>query len=498
MVETGTIDAIKSVDVKGRVTGRLAKLFVEEGDSVKAGQVIALIDPKETRLLLEQNQAQLRGAQTVVGRSALEIDQRHIQNIAALKAAQSHLAQLTVQNAIQPTLTASNILQARTALRTAEEDRIRLLDSLHPTQRASTRSSMEEAQANFDNAQSEYRRQSELVQKGFVSSRSLESAKLAIDVAKTRLTTAQVNAAKLEAQLSAEKVKADQGVLQAKAALETAMANQSQNFLRQQDVLQAQADLAKAKAALKDDEIMRYQRMQSQASVDQLKSVVGDAQRQLGETTIISPISGVVTSKNLQVGELATGLSSFSSGTTIVKIEDRSKMRVRLDVNEIDVARMSVGMRTTVDVDALPERSFHGTVTKIAPASKDIQNSQSNQITTTSSDAVVKYTVEVVINDADRFLKSGMSAKVTLDLVRHDNVLILPIEFVLREGRNAFVMVMGADKLHPTKSAVRTGPSSGSEVEIVSGISEGAIVAKPDFKGPARKGAMQFGGDDSQ
>src|SRR5688500_8305406 len=64
VVETGTIDAVKSVEVKSRASGRLARLLVDEGDFVEKGQLIGVIDPRETQLRVEQDAAQLRGARS--------------------------------------------------------------------------------------------------------------------------------------------------------------------------------------------------------------------------------------------------------------------------------------------------------------------------------------------------------------------------------------------------------------------------------------------------
>ncbi|MBL6010811.1 efflux RND transporter periplasmic adaptor subunit, partial [Bacillus halotolerans] len=132
-------------------------------------------------------------------------------------------------------------------------------------------------------------------------------------------------------------------------------------------------------------------------------------------------------------------LSSFSSGSTIVKIEDRSAMRVKLDVTEIDVARMTLGMDATIDVDALPGRPFHGVVKKIAPASRDSANSSVQSQATSTADNVVKFQVEIRIVDPTETIRSGMSAKVTIVTARRNGVLIVPIEFVVRDGPKAYV-----------------------------------------------------------
>jgi len=496
VVETGTVDAVKSVEVKGLVTGRLSKLFVDEGKIVKQGDLIAIIDPRETKLLLMQNQAQLRGARSGAEKTAISISEDRLQVRAAYEQAQAKLAQMRLALKIQPTLTTAAIKQAQMNLDSAQEEKRRLLQSAHPIQLASAVSALNEANANLANAQSDYVRQVELEKKGYVSGKVVENAKLAIDLAQTRLVSAQISRDKIDAEFKSELTKAQEQIEQTQAALDTAKANSIQDEVKRHDYLSALADLERAKAALRDPEVMEKGRQQDLATVSQLESVVGDAERQLSETDIRAPISGIVTKKALQVGELATGLSQFSSGTTIVKIEDRTAMRVKLDVNEIDVAKMRLGMPARIDVDAIPTKTFSGTVSKIAPASKDTANATSGTTTTTPADSVVKYEVEILIKDAVPQLRSGMSAKCTMEVIRHPNVLLLPLEYVGKDGRKSFVEVPSkkpggiADRKY-----IELGASSGSQVEIVSGVTKGLMVQKPQYKGPARKGAMQFGDD---
>jgi len=497
IVETGTVDAVKSVEVKGLVTGRLAKLYVEEGDRVTQGQLIAVIDPKETRLLLQQNEAQLRGARSGAEKTALSIIESRLQVKAAFEQAKAKVAQMELALKIQPSLTTNSITQARMTLESSQEEKRRLLESAHPTQLASAQSALEEAKANFENAKSDYARQVELEKKGYVSGKVVENALLAQALARTRLDNAQIGLDKLDAEFKSELTKIEEQIKQSEAALDIAKANSIQDEVKRHDYLSALADLDRARASLQDPEVMEKSRQQDLATVSQLESVVGDAQRQLSETDIRAPISGIVTKKALQVGELATGLSQFSSGTTIVKIEDRTAMRVKLDVNEIDVAKMTVGMDAKVDVDAIPTHTFNGTVSKIAPASKDTANSTSGTTTTSSTDSVVKYEVEILLKDAVPALRSGMSAKCTMQVLNHHNVLVLPLEYVGKEGKRSFVEIPSKDLKTPAaRKYIEVGPSSGSSVEILSGVASGTIVQKPQYKGPERKGAMQFGNDD--
>ena len=171
-------------------------------------------------------------------------------------------------------------------------------------------------------------------------------------------------------------------------------------------------------------------------------------------------------------------------------------MRVRLDVNEIDVARMNLGMEASVDIDAIPGKKFTGVVKKMAPASKDSSSATGSSTTGQSSDSVVKFQVEIALKSTDPLLRTGMSAKCSLIAAKADNALILPIEFVVREGSKYFVEIPGdkpTDK--PTRREIKAGLTTGSQIQILSGLKEGEKVHRPAFTGPKRKGFMEGGGE---
>lgn len=496
VVETGTVDATKTVEVKSRVSGRLAKLLVDEGDHVIQGQLIAVIDPKETQLQVDQNAAQLRGATSAVDRQDIEIRQRRITAVAAYEQAKARVRQLRLESAAQPELTSNAIKEAQIALNVALEDRRLLIESTQPNERTNIDASLVEAKANYDQAKKEYDRQVGLREKGYVAGKAVENAETSLSVARARLKSAQDQEGRLESRLRSEKARADQQVQQARTALATAKANSIQVSTKREDLATAINEEAKARAALQDVDTLIKSKEQSQATVSQLSAVLSDAQRQLGETEVRAPIPGVVTKKMLQVGELASGLSGFSAGTSILRIEDRRSMRVLLNVNEIDVAKMAVGMEASIDVDAIPEKSFKGRIKRIAPASKDTGSATA----AASTDAVVKYEVEIVVVDPNERLRSGMSAKCSVDVLRRTGVLTLPIEYIERVGRKTYVYLPPADPkvkgAKPEKREVTLGAQTGSKVEVLSGLKEGDKVQKPQYHGPARTGFMQAGPED--
>ena len=492
VVETGQIDAVKAVEVKSRVSGRVAQLLVEEGDVVEKGQLIAVIDPQETELRVEQDRAQLRGAQSAIERLDVEIVQRESLLRSALKQAEERLAQAKDQLQAQPTLTKVGIRSAEASLTSATKERERLVSSSHPTQRTSTEANLREARANLANAEAEHTRQKELLALGYTAGRNVENSQLQLELAKARLATAEEKLRRLDDQHRVELERADAAIAQAKAELDRSKTNQFQDDVRQRDYQIALSDLDRAKAQLRDIEVLKKSRNQSVASADQIGSVLGDSLRQLGETEIRAPIAGVVTRKLVQEGELVASLSSFSSGTPIIRLEDRTAMMVKLNVNEIDVAKLTLGMPARVSVDAFADQEVAGTVRKIAPAT----------LATTAAAgqaAVVKFEVEVWLDPNNLNLKSGMSAKCTMITDKRAKTLQVPAEYVSKDADGSFVLLKPAKPTdEPKKVRVKTGLTSGARVELVEGVKLGDKLVKPEFTGPARKGAMQFGGDDEQ
>jgi HlyD family secretion protein len=497
VVETGTVNSAQVVELKSLVSGRLQKLLVDEGDHVTKGEPLAIIDPRETQLQVDQLRAQVKGAQNSVEKASVDLDERRRTVVDDIASAKTRLIQAEAELKAQPSLTKEAIQQAQNALNSSVAERKRLVESAHPTTRASSLNAVAEAEANLANADAEVKRETQLLAKGFVSKKVVEDAELNYRLAQTRLSYAKASDAKLEAGLEAEVAKADEAIRQNQAALRSAVLNAFQDKVKAQAYLSAQADLQRAEATKAEIASLERSREVSRASVEQLAAQLRDGERNLGETTILAPIDGYVTKKEIQVGELVTSIGGFSSGSAIVRIEDRSKMKIALEVNEIDMARLKMGMSATITVDALPEKTFHGKVTKLAPSSTALNTTVSTTSAVATGDAVVKYDVEIQVTDPTPELRSGMSAKCTLNTLHVGKVLKAPLEFIGHDGDKTYVMVLpGGDlKAKPERHEVKTGTESGAFVEVKTGVNEGDILARPTFTGPKRKGVFGGGGD---
>ncbi len=505
VVETGSLEAKRTVEVKSQVGGRVAKLLVDAGDRVEKGQLIAIIDPQETRLQVEQNQAQLRGAQSQVKQLEVQIQQRRVTAQTNLAKARLRVQQLDAERKAQPKLTNTNIRSAETALANAQKQREVLVKVTQPNARTQAETAQNDARNNLRIAETEFQRQTGLFQKGYVSRREVESAELNKQLAESRLRQASEALQRIDNELRLEREQADERVKQAQADLDRARANSVQDTTSEKQYQLAVQDVRDAEIALRDVEALLQQRAGSVANVDQIRSVLGDSQRKLNETEVRAPMSGIVTRRFVQEGEIVNAVGAFSAGTTIVSVDDRSVMLVKLQINEIDVARLRLGLEAEISVDALPSEKFAGTVTKIAPA--QVVSATGGA----TADSVVKYDVEVELNEVVDELKAGMSAKCTMTPLRRDNVVRIPKAFLGEDKQGGYVVVFDpkapkpkpampgqAPKDDEIKTRVVVGVQNASHVEIISGLKEGTEIQKPKFTGPDRKGMMQFGPGDGE
>jgi HlyD family secretion protein len=201
----------------------------------------------------------------------------------------------------------------------------------------------------------------------------------------------------------------------AAAAIERARVR-SEDAARQRDrarelakkALIAPADLDAAELAAK---VAEADVGTAQAQLEQARSSLERATINLGYATIVSPIDGVVISRNIDVGQ--TVAASLQAPTLFTIAQDLSKMQVDTSVGEADIGKITAGMPATFTVDAWPGEKFHGTVRQIRNAPQTIQN-------------VVSYDVIVDVDNSDGKLRPGMTANATFVVETKGDVLRVP------------------------------------------------------------------------
>jgi membrane fusion protein, multidrug efflux system len=174
---------------------------------------------------------------------------------------------------------------------------------------------------------------------------------------------------------------------------------------------------------------------------------------------IVAPFDGYVTKRYVDPGALiAQGSSSASGGNTVVTVMDLSQVKVLVNVPERDIGSVHLTDPVSLTVDAYPDRTFRGKVTKFAPALDP------------SSRTLL---VEIDVPNEELTLKPGMFARVTLVLETRPQALTVPSEALLVNELGSFLYVLGppedgAPTVH--RVAVRTGIEDGGRVEILAGL----------------------------
>ena len=181
----------------------------------------------------------------------------------------------------------------------------------------------------------------------------------------------------------------------------------------------------------------------------------------LSDMTIVSPISGIVLSRNVDEGSSVTPMSSAYGGTSLMTLADVSRMHFEGDVDESDVAKIHQGMPAKIYIDAFPDTTFDGMLTRIAPQG-------------IKQEGIVNFSVEAELVGDTAQLKTGMSADVQLVLDARQEVLTLPEGAIIYEGDSTFVeKVVANAQAGRERVPVAVGLSDGIRTEILSGVEQG-------------------------
>jgi HlyD family secretion protein len=244
------------------------------------------------------------------------------------------------------------------------------------------------------------------------------------------------------------------------------------------EVEQSAADFAVAKAKLEDAQ-REYDRLKNgpdpsdvaaaQARVDAIQATLSMAQQ-------VAPFPGTITEAIPNVGDMVTaGLEAF-------RVDDLQNLRVDLQVNEIDIVGINSNQDATIVFDAIPDKEYHGKVSRVAMAGDVVQG-------------VANFMVTVTLTDADENVLPGMTTAVNITTSQVKDVLIVP--------NRAVRVVNGAITIYLLRNGVVTpvsitlGASSDTDSEVVAGdLREGEVIIlnPPTSIFPNGGGRNLFGG----
>ena len=333
---SGEIRPVTIYNLTAEVPGRVEAIYVTEGQTVKKGQPLVKVDPTQSSFAVSAGEASVRVTQADVQNQQVALDQAR-----------------------------NNVNQSKASLAAAEAD-------------------LERLKADLNYAESEYKRNEELVEKGVINKSSFDQVKSRYEQARASVNAQQSRINQIKVQIKDSEL----AVNRAEAALNSS----------QQRVKQGQATLAQ--------------------QADQLK-----------KTTRYSPIDGVVSSLPVKVGEFA--LASFST-TPLLTVADMSQVNTEVHVDETDIADVQLGQKAKVKVDALGDTEIEGEV--IEKGASAITKSGQTIASSATTQEAKDFLVKIKLNPTDVVrakLRPGMSATATITTATADSVTTVPLQAIV-------------------------------------------------------------------
>jgi HlyD family secretion protein len=223
-----------------------------------------------------------------------------------------------------------------------------------------------------------------------------------------------------------------------------------------------QLALNKQMSAQRNLTVSQAEIAKSEAQVSQAKAALENAEEDLRNSTIVSPINGLVLSRDVSVGD---GVSSIlilgSQATLVMTLGDTSEVYVQGKVDEADIGKVYLGQPARIVVESFKDKKFTGKVTRISPFGKEKDN-------------VTTFEVRVSISNPGGELKANMSANAEIVLEEKKNVLMVPeASLIYDKDRSASVELPDPKAENGRKKIpVKIGISNGVKTEIVSGLNE--------------------------
>lgn len=269
----------------------------------------------------------------------------------------------------------------------------------------------------------------------------------------------------------------------AEAQLELARENYERTLELAEGDLVPRAELDQARTELRSREAGVAS---ARSRVNQLQASFSSARHELERVTYTSPLDGVVTRVNVEVGEVAMIGTMNQPGTVLVVISDLGIMETTVEVDETDVVNIEVGQEARVTIDAFPDTTFTGQVTEVATSPIIVPTA------TGPAAGATDYEVKITLAGGLPAPRSGLSASADIVTAERENVLSIPIQsLVVRsvsddsaseggvvEREGVFVVRDGAAEFVP----VRVGISGDRYFEVLSGLEEGDRVVSGSYE----------------
>jgi len=348
---SGNIE-LTEVDLAFKSAGRLASLAVAEGDLVKKGQLIAVLDREE-------------------------IGYRRDSSEEALRSTESRLSQLHTAIAYQSEQIEGQVARSRAEVAQAEAALQELLNGSRQQEIEAARAAEERAASEYSRAQKDWERAQVLYKDEDISTAQFDDFRTRFEAAQAQLTQA----------------KEQRNLVQEGPRKETVQAARAQ-------LERAKANLRLAEASRLELKRMQQEQLARQADVRQATAQLGVSDTQLRDTQILAPMDGVILVKSAEPGEV------LAAGSTVVTLGNLARPWLRAYINERDLGRVKLGSQVKVTTDSFPGKTYAGRVAFIASEAEFTPK----QIQTQEERIKLVYRVKIDLENSAGELKSNMPA----------------------------------------------------------------------------------------
>jgi HlyD family secretion protein len=349
---------LTQVDISFKVAGKLIERPVNEGDTVKQGQLIARIDQVQTR---RQNQAQQ----------------------ASVQSAQMQLSQSATSVAWQQATNKADIELRKAEIRQAQANLDQLLNGSRPEEIQQAQAAVADARTQAEQARLDWERAQTLYKNDDISTAQRDQYQARFNSTAALLRQAEERFAVVKEGPRKEEIAAARAALsRAQAALKVSQANALEVRRKQEDLAGRKAEIERAQAQL------------------------GVTESQLDDTSVSSPIDGVVLVKSAEIGEV------LAAGTTVVTIGGLDHPWLRGYIKETDLGRVKLGQKVKLTTDSYPGKAYWGHVSFIASEAEFTPK----QIQTTEERVKLVYRIKIDVDNSSHELKSNMPVDAEIEL----------------------------------------------------------------------------------
>ncbi len=420
---TGNIAAERTQNLTFGASGVVAKVLVDEGQTVQAGQVLAVLDGGDLDLSLKQAEA-------------------------ALKVSEAQLAKTLAGPAVEDITGAEvAVTIAQAGITTAEGGLAAARANLARAKLGSTAEAIAIAERQVEEAKNSLW--------GAQAQRDAICGRIKYGLPESDCDNAQASVQRLEQgvaiaelQLQSQRAGPRQEDVDAAAAQVQQSLGQLESARAQ--VVRAENDLARAKKGASAEDIAIVQ-----AQVEQARVSVEIARSRLADLELRAPVDGVLSRWSVLVGD------SAAPSAPVGVLLGAARYHVNVAIDETEVGRLQRGQDVRLTLDAFPEQELHGTVARISEVGANAQG-------------IITYDVRIDLDAQDLAIRPGMTAALDIIVETKEGVLLVSSRAIRRDKQGKYVQVI-KDGV-PTRADITVGVSDSEQSEVLSGLEEGQQV----------------------